>query len=126
MSYQAHTDTDQATHQRPAPSAGGLRGAARERTVAALRRLATQHNGAPFRLVPPDGNAIDFGPGGEPVFILRVVSPEGLDALASLDALNIAHAYMDGQLDFEGDLLEMLRYQEKLRDAHPGVYIWPR
>ena len=127
MSYQAQTSSDQATDRAASPSAGGLRGAARERTVAALRRLASkQVNGAPFRLVPPDGNAIDFGRGGEPVFTLRVVRPEGLDALASLDALNIAHAYMDGHVDFEGDLLEMLRYQEQLRDAHPSVYIWRR
>jgi len=128
MSYQAQTDTDQSTHQRPASpaAAGGLRGAARERTIAALRRLAAkQVDGAPFRLVPPDGAAIDFGR-GEPKFTLRVLTPEGLDALASVDALTIAHAYMDGHLDFEGDLLQMLRYQEQLRDAHPGVYIWRR
>jgi cyclopropane-fatty-acyl-phospholipid synthase len=127
MSYQAQTN-DQATRDRPAgaPAAGGLRGAARERAVATLRRLASrQVDGAPFRLVPPDGNAIDFGR-GEPTFTLRVVSPEGLDAIASFDALTIAHAFMDGQLDFEGDLLEMLRYQEQLRDAHVGVYIWRR
>src|ERR1700741_1187115 len=102
MSYPAQTTTAQ-THQRAASpaAAGGLRGAARERAVAALRRLATQQvDGAPFRLVPPDGNAIDFGR-GEPRFTLRVVRPEGLDAIASFDALTIAHAYMDGQLDFE-------------------------
>jgi cyclopropane-fatty-acyl-phospholipid synthase len=33
---------------------------------------------------------------------------------------------MEGKLDFEGDLLEMLRYQELLRDAHPSVHIWRR
>jgi cyclopropane-fatty-acyl-phospholipid synthase len=128
MSYPAQTNPDQAT-QDQAPSAssgGGIRGAARERTIAALRRLAGQRTGgAPFRLIPPDGVAIDFGQ-GDPVFTLRVHDPEGLDALASIDALNIAHAYMEGKLDFEGDLLEMLRYQELLRDAHPSVYIWRR
>src|SRR5262249_43269739 len=102
MSYQAHTSSDQATDRAASPPAGALPGAPREPPVPPLRRLATQQvNGAPFRLVPPDGNAIDFGRGGEPKFILRVVKPEGLDALASVDALNIAHAYMDGQLDFE-------------------------
>jgi cyclopropane-fatty-acyl-phospholipid synthase len=128
MSYQAQTDTDQASHERPASaSAAGLRRAARERAVAAMRRLASQHTGgAPFRLVPPEGAPIDFGHGGEPVFTLRVLGPEGLDALASLDALAIAHAYMDGTLDFEGDLLETLRYQEQLRDPHPGIYLWRR
>jgi cyclopropane-fatty-acyl-phospholipid synthase len=57
---------------------------------------------------------------------LRVQTADGLDALASLDALTIAHAYMEGKLDFEGDLLEMLRYQEMLRDTHPSIYLWRR
>jgi len=46
--------------------------------------------------------------------------------LPSADALTIAHAYMNGTVDFEGNLLEMLRYQELLRDAHPGIYLWRR
>ncbi len=77
---------------------------ARERTIAALNRLARQAGGSAFRLVPPDGMAIGFG-NGEPAFTLRAHRPSGLDALASLDALTIAHAYMDGDLDIEGDLL---------------------
>jgi cyclopropane-fatty-acyl-phospholipid synthase len=103
-----------------------VRRAVRERTVAVLRRLADQQTGgAAFRLIPPDGAVIDFGR-GEPVFTLRVHSPKGLDALASVDGLTIAHAYMDGMLDFEGDLLEMLRYEELLRDRHPGIQLWRR
>jgi cyclopropane-fatty-acyl-phospholipid synthase len=128
MSYPAQTNPDQATQDRaPTASAtGGLRGAARERTIAALRRLAGRRTeGAPFRLIPPDGMAIDFGH-GEPAFTVRVHGEDGLDALGSVDALTIAQAYMDGKLDFDGDLLEMLRYQEHLRDAHPGVHIWRR
>jgi cyclopropane-fatty-acyl-phospholipid synthase len=126
MTFQTQTNPDEAAQDQAPAASGGIRGAARERTIAALRRLAGQQvGGAPFRLVPPDGNAIDFGT-GEPVFTMRVVDPEGLDAIASIDALAIAHAFMDGKLDFEGDLLEMLRYQELLRDAHPSVYIWRR
>jgi cyclopropane-fatty-acyl-phospholipid synthase len=129
MSYPAQTNPDQATQDRaPTTSSagGGLRGAARERAIAQFRRLAGQQvDGVPFRLVPPDGNAIDFGQ-GEPAFTVRVHDNDGLDALASVDALTIAHAYMDGKIDFDGDLLEMLRYQELLRDAHPGVHIWRR
>jgi hypothetical protein len=39
--------------------------------------------------------AIDFGK-GEPTFTLRAHRASAIDALASLDALTIAHAYMDG------------------------------
>jgi cyclopropane-fatty-acyl-phospholipid synthase len=128
MSHPAQTSSDPAAQQRgrSASFTPSPRGAARDRTIAALRRVADrQVGGAPFRLLPGDGSAIDFGQ-GQPVFTLRVNSPEGLDALASADALTIAHAYMDGTVDFEGDLLEMLRYQELLRDAHPGIYLWRR
>ena len=128
MSYPTHTGSDPAAQQRgwSASFTRRLRGAARDRAIAALRRLADQQvGGASFRLLPGDGSAINFGQ-GEPVFNLRVNCPEGLDALASADALTIAHAYMNGTVDFEGDLLEMLRYQELLRDAHPGIYLWRR
>ncbi len=97
----------------------------RERTIAALSRLARQAGGSAFRLVPPDGVAIDFGK-GEPGFTLRAHRPSGLDALASLDALTIAHAYMDGDLDIEGDLLAAFSYQERLGDFHPAIYLWRR
>ena len=99
---------------------------AREHAVSALRKFADrQSGGAPFRLVSPDGTATEFGR-GDPVFTLRVHSSEGLSALASLDALTIAHAYMDGKLDFEGNLFEVLRYQEFLLDTHPIIYLWRR
>ncbi len=96
-----------------------------ERTIAALDRLARQAGGSTFRLVPPDGVAIDFGK-GEPAFTLRAHRPSGLDALASLDALTIAHAYMDGDLDIDGDLLAAFSYQERLGDFHPAIYLWRR
>jgi cyclopropane-fatty-acyl-phospholipid synthase len=106
--------------------AGRIGGLAREHVVLVLRRFAESHSGgAPFRLVLPDGSAIEFGR-GDPVFTLRAHGPEGMTALASLDALTIADAYMDGKLEFEGDLLTMLRYQEFLRDTHPGIYWWRR
>jgi cyclopropane-fatty-acyl-phospholipid synthase len=108
------------------PVAGRIGGLAREHAVSALRRFAESHSGgAPFRLVLADGSAIEFGR-GDPVFTLRAHGPEGMTALASLDALTIAHAYMNGKLEFEGDLLTMLRYQEFLRDTHPGIYLWRR
>ena len=39
---------------------------------------------------------------------------------------NITRAYMDGELDIEGDLLAALSYQERLGDFHPAIYLWRR
>jgi cyclopropane-fatty-acyl-phospholipid synthase len=103
----------------------GFRTAARERTIAALRRLVARVEGQAFCLISPDGDAISFGK-GEPSFTLRVHRPSGLDALSSLDALSVAHAYMEGDLDFEGDLLAAFRYQERFSDFHPAIYLWRR
>jgi len=127
MSYSDQRRADQSTHDpRPgAPPARAFRTAPRERTIAALRRLAGQADGSTFRLVSPDGTAVDFGK-GQPAFTLRVRRPSGLDALASLDALTIAHAYMEGDLDLEGDLMAALSYQERLGDFHPAIYLWRR
>jgi len=59
-----------------------------------LRRLAAQAEGHAFCLILPDGEAISFGK-GEPAFTMRVHCHSALDAFASLDALTIAHAYME-------------------------------
>src|ERR1700674_2201137 len=118
-------DRQPSAQQPGSPPTGGLRAAARKRAIAALDGLARQVGGRGFRLVSPDGTAIDFGTGG-PAFTLRAHRASGLDALASLDALTIAHAYMDGDLDIEGDLLAALSYQERLGDSHPAIYLWRR
>jgi cyclopropane-fatty-acyl-phospholipid synthase len=46
--------------------------------------------------------------------------------MTSLNGLRIADAYVAGDLDLEGDLLQALSYQEHLSDFHPGIYIWRR
>src|SRR5205809_1131548 len=79
-----------------------LSAAARERAISALRRLTSEAGGTSFRLIALDGATTDFG-AGEPTFTIRVQRQAGLDALASLDALTIAHAYMGGDIDMEGD-----------------------
>src|SRR5262249_1131468 len=109
------------------PPLGRKRGfrTARERTIAALRRLVARVEGQAFSLISPDGDAISFGK-GEPSFTLRVHRPSGFDALSSLDALSVAHAYMEGDLDFEGDLLAAFRYQERFSDFHSSIYLWRR
>ncbi|MFO1037561.1 MAG: class I SAM-dependent methyltransferase [Geminicoccaceae bacterium] len=96
------------------------------RTIEALRRIAGDRFGRhPFRLVAPDGSVADFGQ-GEPAFTVRARSAEGMKALASLDALSVAHAYMAEEIDIDGNLVAALYYQEGFGDFHPLVYIWRR
>jgi cyclopropane-fatty-acyl-phospholipid synthase len=132
MAYPAPNSSDQSVNapRQGAPELSasrwqGLRIAARERTIATLRRLADEARGSAFRLVLPDAEAIDFGK-GDAAFTVRVNRPSGLDALTSLDALTIGHAYMDGDLDFEGDVVAALFYQDRLSDFHPAIYAWRR
>jgi cyclopropane-fatty-acyl-phospholipid synthase len=75
--------------------------------------------------VLPEGASIDFG-GSEPAFTMHIKREAGLDALASLDALAIAEAYIGGDIDLEGDLLRASSYQEHLRDFHPAIHVWRR
>ncbi|MEA2603063.1 MAG: cyclopropane-fatty-acyl-phospholipid synthase [Acidobacteriota bacterium] len=83
----------------------------------------------PFELRLPDrtahligGEAI--GGGGEPAFTVRIVTEKGLAAMAAFDELRVAEAYMDGDLDIEGDLLTALKLRPVLGDPHPLKYLF--
>ena len=70
-----------------------------------------------------DGRAHGFGP-GEPRFTLVVNNPRGVSALASLDALAVATAYLDGDVDVEGDFLAAINARDLFSDRHPLQYAW--
>jgi cyclopropane-fatty-acyl-phospholipid synthase len=62
--------------------------------------------------------------GGKPAFAVRAASEKGQAALAAFDELAIAEAYMDGDLDLEGDLLTALKCRPLLGDPHPFKYLF--
>jgi len=64
-----------------------------------------------------------IGGGGEPAFSVRAASEKGQAALAAFDELAIAEAYMDGDLDIEGDLPSALKCRPLLGDPHPIKYL---
>jgi cyclopropane-fatty-acyl-phospholipid synthase len=70
-----------------------------------------------------NGKAHGFGP-GEPRFTFVVNTPRGASALASLDALAVATAYLDGDVDVEGDFLAAINARDLFSDRHPLQYAW--
>ena len=77
----------------------------------------------PFELRLPGGGRWTIGD-GEPAFAVAAASERGRRALAALDELAVAEAYMDGDLDLEGDLLAALKARPVLADRHPLKYLW--
>jgi cyclopropane-fatty-acyl-phospholipid synthase len=72
-----------------------------------------------------DRTAYPIGPlgNGEPAFTVSVVTDKGLAALSAFDELAVAEAYMDGDLDLDGDLLAVLKNRPVLADPHPLRYL---
>lgn len=76
-----------------------------------------------FELRLPDRTAHLIGQGGEPAFTVRIVTDKGLAAMSSFDELAVAEAFMDGDLDIEGELLAALKLRPVLADPHPLKYL---
>jgi cyclopropane-fatty-acyl-phospholipid synthase len=91
-------------------------------------RLLTQRlaraDAPTFDLELLDGTVHRLGPGDGPAFRLRIRSARGWKALVSMDETRIGRAYMDADLDFEGDFLAALDLRRVLSDRHPLASIW--
>ncbi|HKQ77945.1 MAG TPA: class I SAM-dependent methyltransferase [Blastocatellia bacterium] len=61
---------------------------------------------------------------GEVAFRLAAHNERGMAALSSLDERRIGEAYLDGDLDLDGDLVAALNLRVKLTDRHPLTYLW--
>jgi cyclopropane-fatty-acyl-phospholipid synthase len=89
----------------------------------ALGRDGATRDLRPFGVRMPSGATRTFGV-GSPAGTIVVGGPQGLDALGSLDDLSIAEAYMQGDLDLAGDLMELLKYRPLLMDRRIVRYLW--
>jgi cyclopropane-fatty-acyl-phospholipid synthase len=63
-----------------------------------------------------------FG-GGEPAFSITIVDVRGGQALASMDQLQVAMAYLNGWLDLDGDLVTALTMRKFFPDFHPIAWL---
>jgi len=80
-------------------------------------------NSRPFSIDMPDGQVRAVG-NGEPVFHATLRNDRALKAVRSLDEGNIAEAYMRGDIDLDGDMLQSLALRASLDDRHLLTNIW--
>jgi hypothetical protein len=74
------------------------------RVVSEIRKRYAAAGGAtPFSVRLFDGSETMVGQ-GEPRATLVICTQQGLDALSSFDVIRVGEAYLDGDLDAEGDL----------------------
>src|SRR5262249_27138260 len=81
--------------------------------------------GIPFCVVNSDGSVKRYGQGAEQ-FRIVLHTERAQKALTRFDALPIAEAYMDGEIEIAGDLFAAMRYQEYLGDQHPLIRLASR
>jgi cyclopropane-fatty-acyl-phospholipid synthase len=86
-----------------------------------LSRLTPE--GIAWQFQMPDGTVVRAG-SGRPSFRIEAVNPKGLAAMRSLDEVKIASAYIDGDLNFEGDLFDALKLRSCLIDRFPLARFW--
>lgn len=85
--------------------------------------VAREEQVRPFELRLPDRSSRLIGQ-GEPIFAIGVVNDRGWRALASFDELSVAEAYLNGDLDLDGDMLQTFRYRAVLTDRRPLRYLF--
>ena len=71
----------------------------------------------------PNGTVSTIGD-GEPVFRAVIRNQRGVKALRSLDEADIAEAHMRGDIDFDGDVLQLFALRSALDDRHLSVSAW--
>ncbi len=93
-----------------------------ERAVSALiARVGA--NTMPFSVEMPDGRVRAVG-SGDPLFRATLHNDRAVKAVRSLDEGNIAEAYMRGDIDLDGDMLQPFALRASLDDRHPLANIW--
>lgn len=90
-----------------------------------IRNHLDGKNFAPFEVRVPDAGVYRFGD-GKPEFSIAVNDRHGLKALMRLDELRFSEAYINGDLDIEGDMWKVLSCRVALRDLHPLHCLWRR
>jgi cyclopropane-fatty-acyl-phospholipid synthase len=94
-------------------------------THSLLGRFAKQFSASPnsFAVTLPDGSAQVFGPSA-PRFRITLKNQRAISAVASLDEGRFGDAFVQGDIDLDGDLLSAFALRESMRDDHPITTAW--
>jgi cyclopropane-fatty-acyl-phospholipid synthase len=86
------------------------------------RKLGHRQPVTDFAIQYGDGPVYRIG-GGPATFTIIVRDRRGSRALASMDELEVAIAYLNGWLDLTGDMLAALSMRRLFSDRHPIAYV---
>lgn len=91
-----------------------------------ISRLVSRATHLPcaFRVHTPEGTTV-VGE-GDPQFDIHIHNDRGLKALQSLEELRIADAYVNGDVDIEGDVIKAMWLRDALDDRNLPLKIWRR
>jgi len=98
-----------------------------QRLLSTFRRHLAAQDAAAFDLTLPDGevhkfrndNDVRAGSDANPAFKVHVRNQRGVQALMSLDEYAIADAYVNSDIDVEGDFLQAFALRKLFSDDHP-------
>ncbi len=90
-----------------------------------LPRVAGAGAKVSFGLHSPDGSRIQVGD-GVPAFELYVRNRVGLRALQSVNELRVAEAYIQGDIDIEGDFVAAMSLRHAFSDRNLWIKLWRR
>ena len=90
-----------------------------------LGRFANQfsNSAVSFVVTLPDGSAIPFGP-STPRFHITLKNDRALSAIASLDEGRFGDAFVQGDIELDGDMLSAFELRTSMKDVHPITTIW--
>jgi cyclopropane-fatty-acyl-phospholipid synthase len=90
-----------------------------------LGRFAGQfsNSAVSFMVRLPDGSAIPFGPSA-PRFSITLKNDRALSAIASLDEGRFGDAFVQGDIELDGDILSAFELRTSMKDVHPITTIW--
>ena len=90
-----------------------------------LGRFAKQFETSPvsFSVTLPDGSVQPFGPGAAR-FNIVLKNSRALKAVASLDEGRFGDAYVNGDIDIDGDMLSPFELRGSMKDMHPITSVW--